>query len=107
MCVGAVFRFARYTSANLHETVGVVGIHYRERYARTRLQRARFHAAARSVHANLAAGVIEPYGRYLRRAVLHYGPDIREGLLGVSQIEIFVWYCRHGELPLLYVADLC
>src|SRR5690242_702099 len=105
MCVGAALRRARHSPANLHEAVWVIGIHYRERYGRSRLQRARFHATTRSVHAKLTASVVEPHGRYLRRTVLHYGRDICEGLLGGEQIEVLIRDCRHGMLPLLCVAD--
>ena len=71
MRVGALLGHARDLAAHLEVAVRVFGVHDRQRDRRALLHVALLHAALRGVHANDAAGVVEPDRRHLRRAVRH------------------------------------
>src|SRR5205814_10337638 len=77
--VGAFFDAAFHRTADLDVAVRVVGIEDRQRNRRALAQIARLDPALGGVHADHAAGVVEPDRRHLRRAVLHDRRDMREG----------------------------
>jgi len=88
--VGAFFGAPDDAAANLQIAVRIFGIHDRECDAGAVAQGAGLNPSARSVNPDFAAGVIEPYRRYLWRTVLHHGGDIGESLLGSEQVEILI-----------------
>src|SRR5208283_1452093 len=87
MRVGVLLIFADNRTADSDVAIGIVGIDDRQRYFRTDLHIVRLHSAARRVDANLAVGVVEPDRGHLRRAVGHYGRDIRQRFLGGKEVE--------------------
>jgi hypothetical protein len=98
MGIGAVLGNFGHPAANLHITIGVGGIHYREGDFAPLLQGPGLDPPGRGVDANPIAGAIEPDWRHLGGAIFHYGGNRGEGFGLVTQkVAKVVRYVFHKQ----------